>query len=91
MRDYRLPAANAWMLLLATYVVACIPWYGFLIWLFAVPVLIATLVMSILVLMRGGKSEGIALLVSTVVIAPVIIIAGPFVAATVMEAVGRSS
>src|SRR5438874_9339306 len=62
-RDYIGAARAAWVLLCITCGISVIPFLGFGAWLVAVPVLLTTFILSIIVLSRGGTGQGLLLLV----------------------------
>lgn len=61
---------TSWILLGLTFVISLVPVLGCGSWLLAWPVAIATLIMAIIILTRGGKTQGIAILVASILLVP---------------------
>lgn len=61
---------TSWILLGLTFVISLIPVLGCGTWLLAWPVAVATLVMAIIILTRGGKTQGIMILVASLLLVP---------------------
>jgi len=61
---------TSWVLLGVTFVISLIPVLGCGSWLLAWPVAIATLIMAIVILTRGGKTQGIAILIASILLVP---------------------
>jgi len=66
---------TSWILLGLTFVISLIPVLGCGSWLLAWPVAVATLVMAIVILNRGEKTQGIAILIAAILIVPVTMVA----------------
>ncbi len=66
---------TSWILLGVTFVISLVPVLGCGSWLLAWPVAVATLVMAIVILTRGGKTQGIAILIASILIVPVTMVA----------------
>jgi hypothetical protein len=66
---------TSWILLGATFVISLIPVLGCGTWFLVWPVALATLIMGILVLNRGGKNPGILLIVASILIVPLVLVA----------------
>ncbi|MHA3769920.1 hypothetical protein ACXR0O_00105 [Verrucomicrobiota bacterium sgz303538] len=81
--DYGLLAKIAWLLIILACGLAMLPFLGFISWLVATPVLTATLVLSIMVMYRGGAIQGGILLALSVVVAPLFIFLAPTLSSTV--------
>ena len=80
--DYGLLAKVAWLLLIVACGLAMLPVLGFISWIIATPVLTATLVLSIMVMYRGGTLHGGILLVLSVIGAPLFIFFAPALSST---------
>jgi hypothetical protein len=84
----------SWILLGATALLSVIPIVGCVSWLLLIPVSIATVVMGLMILMRGGTRHGVMILVAALVVLPVIAILSPIVATLLFGAftdTGKSS
>lgn len=66
---------TSWVLLGVTFVISLVPVLGCGSWLLAWPVAVATLVMAIIILTRGGKTQGIAILIASILIVPITMVA----------------
>lgn len=66
---------TSWILLGVTFVISLVPVLGCGSWLLAWPVAVATLVMAIVILTRGGKTQGIAILIASILIVPITMVA----------------
>lgn len=76
-------AKIAWLLIILACGLAMLPFLGFISWLVATPVLTATLILSIVVMYRGGVIQGGILLALSVVVAPLFIFLAPTLSSTV--------
>lgn len=70
-KSHRGPARAAWAVLLIACLAAIVPVLG---WFVAGPLLFASMVLSIVVLVRGGTAQGVVLLLMTMIGAPLIIV-----------------
>jgi hypothetical protein len=66
---------SSWVLLGVTFLISLVPVLGCGSWLLAWPVAIATLIMAILILTRGEKTQGVAILIASVLIVPLTMVA----------------
>ena len=73
------PARAGWILLFVTCGISVVPFVGFGAWIIAVPVLLTTFILSIIVLSRGGTAQGLLLLVMTIIGAPLFISIAPLI------------
>ena len=62
-----------------TCLIAMIPGIGFVTWLIAFPVLLATFILGIIALTKGGTLQGILILLTSLIVAPIFITIAPFV------------
>ena len=62
---------TSWVLLGVTLVISLVPVLGCGSWVLAWPVAVATLIMAIVILTRGGKAQGIAILIASILLVPV--------------------
>jgi hypothetical protein len=84
-QNYKGMVITSWVLLGVTFVISLIPVLGCGSWFLVWPVSAATLVMAIVILTRGGKTQGIALIVASVLIVPVALVA-PVVTTAILGA-----
>ena len=66
---------TSWILLGVTFLISLVPVLGCGSWLLAWPVAIATLIMAIIILTRGEKTQGVAILIAAILIVPVTMVA----------------
>lgn len=66
---------TSWVLLGVTFLISLVPVLGCGSWLLAWPVAIATLIMAILILTRGEKTQGVAILIASILIVPITMVA----------------
>ncbi len=66
---------TSWILLGVTFLISLVPVLGCGSWLLAWPVAVATLIMAILILTRGEKTQGIAILIASILIVPLTMVA----------------
>lgn len=66
---------TSWVLLGLTFIISLVPVLGCGSWLLAWPVAVATLIMGIIILTRGVKPQGIAILIGAVLIVPLTMVA----------------
>lgn len=66
---------TSWVLLGVTFLISLVPVLGCGSWLLAWPVAIATLIMAILILTRGEKTQGVAILIASILIVPLTMVA----------------
>lgn len=74
-QSYKGMVVTSWALLGATFVISLIPILGCGSWFLVWPVALATLIMAIVILTRGGKTQGILLLVASILIVPLALVA----------------
>lgn len=79
-KPWRLQARVSWILMAVVGVVAILPFFGFAAWLIAGPMMLTSFIMIVLVFSKGGVRHGLALLACQVLVMPVLIFFGPFVA-----------
>jgi len=65
---------TSWALLGVTFVVSLIPVLGCGSWFMVWPVALATFIMAIVILNRGGKTQGILLLIASMLIVPMALV-----------------
>ena len=87
-KDYRGLTKTSWILLSIACLVSLIPFVGFASWFIAGPVFLATFILSIIILTRGGTLQGILVMLFSMFVAPVIVICAPFVSSFVASLLG---
>ncbi len=85
-QSYQGMVVISWILLGITFVISLIPVLGCGSWLLVWPVALATLIMGILTLNRGGKTPGTVLIVASVLIVP-LVLAAPVITTLVLGSV----
>jgi tetratricopeptide (TPR) repeat protein len=70
---------TSWILLILACGLALVPFFGFASWFVAGPIFLATFIMSIIVMTRGGILPGILLLLTSMFVAPAVVVCGPFI------------
>ena len=68
--NYKTLARVSWALLGITFVVSIIPFIGCATWALVWPVAVATIIMGIIILVRGGTGQGIMVILAAVLIVP---------------------
>ena len=74
-RSYKGMVLTSWILLGLTFVISLIPVLGCGSWFLVWPVALATLIMAIVILSRGGKTQGVLLLIASILIVPFALVA----------------
>lgn len=77
--SYRALNTAGWILIAITCGLALVPVLGFASWIIAAPVFLATFIMAIIILTRGGTLPGILLLLTSIFFGPVTVAVAPFV------------
>lgn len=88
-QSYKGMVVTSWVLLGVTFVISLVPILGCGSWFLVWPVALATLIMGILVLNRGGRTPGILLIVASVLIVPVALVAPIITTAALGGAVSK--
>jgi hypothetical protein len=78
-RPYKKVVWACWALILMTCMLSLVPLLGFSAWFFAIPVFIATFVMAIIILSRGGTLQGVFILVTSITVGPLFVFLAPWV------------
>lgn len=68
-----------WLLIGVTCLVALIPGIGFLTWLIAAPILLVTFILGIVALNKGSTTQGIMILLASLIVAPLFLVVAPIV------------
>ena len=69
----------SWIMIGGTCLIAMIPGIGFATWLIAFPVLLVTFILGIIALTKGGTLQGILILLTSLIVAPIFIAIAPLV------------
>lgn len=70
---------TSWILITVACLLSIIPFFGFASWFIASPIFLATFIMSIMVMSRGGTAQGVFLLITSIFTAPVFVVCAPFI------------
>jgi hypothetical protein len=85
-RRYTGFAVTSWILIVLTCLFAIIPVIGFATWIFALVVVPLTLIFAIIILTRGGKAQGIFLIIASVILMPCFLLIAPVVSTVLLGA-----
>ena len=77
-------AVTSWILIILTCLFSIIPVIGFATWLFALVVVPLTLIFAIIILNRGGKGQGIFLIIASVILMPCFLFVAPLVSTVLL-------
>lgn len=88
-QSYQGMVVTSWILLGVTFVISLVPILGCGSWFLVWPVALATLIMGIVVLNRGGKTPGILLIFASVLIIPLALVAPIITTAALGGAVSK--
>ena len=83
----RSPIIASWILLIATSVLAIVPFIGFLTWVIGVVSVLILIVLGIVVISKGATWNGIFILMASLLVMPVIIFVGPIISSLIAGAV----
>ncbi|MFO1486000.1 MAG: SH3 domain-containing protein [Verrucomicrobiaceae bacterium] len=78
-KDYHDLVKTSWILIILTCGAGLIPILGIMSWFIAVPVFVATFIMAIITMSRGGTLPGILLLISSIFLGPIFVACAPFI------------
>jgi GYF domain 2 len=85
-QTYKGMAIASWILLGLTALLSIVPVLGFAAWFLAFIVIPVTFILAIVILTRGGKAQGILILVTSVVVLPVFIVVAPLASTLILGA-----
>jgi len=85
-QSYKGMAVASWILLGLTALLSIVPVLGFAAWILAFIVIPLALVLAIVILTRGGKTQGILILVTSVVVLPVFILVASLASTLILGA-----
>jgi hypothetical protein len=77
-------AVTSWILIILTCLFSIIPVIGFATWVFALIVVPLTVIFAIIILTRGGKAQGIFLLIASIILMPCFLLIAPVVSTLVL-------
>ena len=90
-QDYKGAALAAWIILGLLCFVAMIPAIGLLTWFVAIPILVITFIIGIVVLSKGGTLSGVLILLASLIVVPAFVMIAPVVSTTVFAAFAAES
>ena len=85
LQNYKGMVVTSWILLGLTFAISLVPVLGCGSWFLVWPVAVATFIMAIVILNRGGKTQGILLIIASILIVPLALVA-PVVTTAVLGA-----
>jgi GYF domain 2 len=85
-QSYKGMAVTSWILLGLTALLSIVPVLGFGAWLLALIVVPIAVILGIVILTRGGKTQGILILVTSVVVLPVFILVASLTSTLILGA-----
>ena len=83
-QSYKGMAFASWILLGLTALLSIVPVFGFAAWILAFVVIPVTFILAIVILTRGGKTQGILILVTCVVVLPAFILVASFASTLIL-------
>ncbi len=69
----------SWLMIGVTCLVALIPGIGFLTWIIAFPILLITFILGIITLTKGRTTQGVMILLTSLIAAPVFLVIAPII------------
>jgi hypothetical protein len=85
-KSYKGMAITSWILIFFTCLLAVVPVLGFGSWVLALIVVPLTLIFAIVILTRGGKAQGIFLILASVIFMPCFLLVAPLVSTLLLGA-----
>ena len=79
-------AVTSWILIILTSLISIVPVLGFGSWVLALIVIPLTIIFAIVIITRGGKAQGIFLLIASIVLMPCFLLVAPIVSTLVLGA-----
>jgi GYF domain 2 len=86
MQSYKAIAITSWILLGFTALLSIVPVLGFAAWILAFIVIPVVFILAIVILTRGGKTQGILILIASVVVLPVFILVASVTSTVILSA-----
>jgi len=86
-QNYKGLARAAWIIIGVICLIALIPAVGLLTWFIAFPVLVATFVLGIIAITRGGTLQGVLILLVSLIVAPTYLLIAPMLSTFVFAMV----
>jgi len=81
----------SWLMIGLICLSSMMPVIGFATWVIAAPVLLITLILGIIVLLKGGTLQGILILLTSLIVAPLFLLIAPIITTAGMAATSESS
>ncbi|MDF1849289.1 MAG: hypothetical protein P1U85_00535 [Verrucomicrobiales bacterium] len=75
--DLRSPIIASWILLIATCLIAVVPFLGFLAWIIGGVTIIIAMILGVVVIAKGGTWNGIFILVASLLFVPLFVLFAP--------------
>jgi hypothetical protein len=69
----------SWVLICIACAAALIPGIGFVMWIVGIPVLLVTFILGIVAISKGSTGSGVAILLTSLIVAPAVLMVGPLV------------
>ncbi len=85
-KSYKGMAITSWILIALTCLLAVVPVIGFATWVIALVVVPLTLIFAIVILTRGGKAQGILLILASIIFMPCFLLVAPLVSTLLLGA-----
>lgn len=85
-KSYKGMAVTSWILIILTCLLAVVPVIGFATWVIALIVVPLTLIFAIVILTRGGKAQGILLILASIIFMPCFLLVAPLVSTLLLGA-----
>ena len=85
-KSYKGMAITSWILIAVTCLLAVVPVIGFATWVIALVVVPLTLIFAIVTLTRGGKAQGILLILASIIFMPCFLLVAPLVSTLLLGA-----
>lgn len=86
-REIRSPIIASWVLMIATCILAVIPFLGFSAWIIGAVTVPIVMVLAIVAIAKGGTWSGIFVLLMAMIVVPVVIGFGPIISTLITAAI----
>ena len=84
-QSYGAAAGWAWFLLIGTCIFSLIPVVGFLAWIVGGATILIAIVLAVIVLTRGGTTQGVMILLASLLGVPLFILLAPIVTTAIFS------
>lgn len=84
--ELRSPIIASWILLIATCLIAIIPFLGFLAWIIGSVTILIAMVLGVVVISKGGTWNGIFILVASLLFVPLFVFFAPIATSLITSA-----